>query len=87
MTGFLEAHAEPVEHSLVDFFPVLVGFGNGPELVITTADSHELRFKKRSQRAIDNAKDEKEAIEDSTKKFIDGLTNALDKERQLYENN
>lgn len=37
------------------------------------------------QKSIDNAKDQKDAIQESAEKFIDGLSNSLDKERNMYE--
>lgn len=39
-----------------------------------------------AQREIDKLDDQKNAIEKSNQALIDGLSNALDKERQLYEN-
>lgn len=41
----------------------------------------------REQAEIDRLTDEKEALEEATQSFIDGLTNALDKERDLYNKN
>ena len=41
----------------------------------------------RRQREIDNLQDERNAIEESTNEFIDGLNDALTNERQLYDNN
>lgn len=41
----------------------------------------------REQAEIDRLTDEKEALEEATQSFIDGLTNALDKERKLYNKN
>lgn len=41
----------------------------------------------REQAEIDRLSDEKEALEEATQSFIDGLTNALDKERDLYNKN
>lgn len=38
------------------------------------------------QRAIDDAKAEKDAIQKSSQQFIQGLTDSLDKERKMYEN-
>ena len=38
------------------------------------------------QRAIDDAKDERDAIEKSANNLIDGLNSQLDKERTLYQN-
>jgi len=37
------------------------------------------------ERAIEDSEAERDAIEKSTSKFIDGLSNALDKERSMYE--
>lgn len=39
------------------------------------------------QRAIDNLSDERKALEESTNKYIEGLTEALGKEREMYELN
>lgn len=39
----------------------------------------------RQQAEIDNLKDEKDALDDATGKFIDGLSQQLDKERKMYE--
>ncbi len=41
----------------------------------------------RAQAEIDRLTDEKEALEEATQSFIDGLTDALDKERDLYNRN
>ena len=41
----------------------------------------------REQAEIDRLSDEKEALEEATQSFIDGLTDALDKERDLYNKN
>ena len=41
----------------------------------------------REQAEIDRLSDEKEALEEATQSFIDGLTDALDKERDLYNRN
>lgn len=41
----------------------------------------------RDQAEIDRLSDEKEALEEATQSFIDGLTDALDKERDLYNKN
>lgn len=41
----------------------------------------------REQAEIDRLTDEKEALEEATQSFIDELTNALDKERDLYNKN
>jgi len=38
------------------------------------------------QRQIDEAQKERDALEKSQTKFIDGLNKALTKERQMYEN-
>lgn len=37
------------------------------------------------QREIDALQDERDKLEDSVGKYIDGLTNALNNERQMYE--
>ena len=39
------------------------------------------------QQEIDQAQDERDAIEDSTGKFLDGLSEQLDRERDMYETN
>ena len=41
----------------------------------------------RAQREIDNLNDQRSALEDSTSKYIDGLSKALTKERDMYQNN
>jgi len=38
-----------------------------------------------AQREIDELQDTRDAIEDSNGQFIEGLQNALDKEREMYE--
>ena len=38
-----------------NILPILVGFRNGPEFVITAADRHEFRLEERSQRTVDDA--------------------------------
>lgn len=39
------------------------------------------------QRAIDNLSDERDALEKSTQKYIEGLSDALNKERDMYQQN
>jgi len=38
------------------------------------------------ERMIEELEDTKDAIQDSNDKFIEGLNNALTKERNMYEN-
>lgn len=52
---------------------------------ISVENRIEKAIEEQRQRVIDDAKSEKDAIQKSAEQFIKGLTDALDKERKMYE--